>query len=153
MKIRLAIAAAMLGLTASQATSAQVSFKSGTWENELGSTMTITTVDPNSGQLSGYYVTAVAAPGCSAVGIQQPLTGWYSVTSSAITFAVNWLAPGCNSVASWSGRYNASTQKIDTIWTLTGKAGWSDMNIGTDTFWAQGTGPKSLKKTKNKTKP
>lgn len=125
---------------------AAVPFTPGAWENELGSIMTITSVDSSTGQISGNYMTAVAEPGCTAVGQQQPLTGWFSSSSSAITFSVNWLATGCNSVTSWSGRYDSGAQRIETIWTLTGPLGWSNMNLGTNSFWPQGTVPANLKR-------
>ncbi|MGZ5934662.1 MAG: avidin/streptavidin family protein [Rhizomicrobium sp.] len=134
-----AIAAATVVLfaagTFSPALAAGKAFAAGsTWHNELGSTLTITTYNPNSGLFAGTYVTAVASPGCQAVGKPLPVTGWLNTPSNAMTFAVNWTPTGCNSVTSWSGRFNPSNGQIPTIWTLTGSAGWSNMNIGMDLF-------------------
>jgi hypothetical protein len=103
------------------------------WRNELGSTLTITSYNSNTGQFVGTYTTAVASPGCQSVGKPQAMVGWFNATSNAMTFSVNWLPAGCNSVTSWSGQLNANNQ-ITTIWTLTGAMGWANMNVGTNTF-------------------
>jgi hypothetical protein len=105
-----------------------------TWHNQLGSTLTIDNYNRTTGLFSGTYVTAVASPGCQAVGKAQPMIGWLNTGSNAMTFAVNWTATGCNSVTSWSGQYNDANGQFATIWMLSGSGGWSDMNIGSDLF-------------------
>ncbi|HEY0281276.1 MAG TPA: avidin/streptavidin family protein [Rhizomicrobium sp.] len=131
-KVSIAIVFALLVGGLSVPSQAQTLAAGTSWQNGLGSTLTITNVQAT-GQFSGYYVTAVASPGCQAVGIQQPLIGWIS-QSNAITFAVNWTAAGCNSVTAWSGNYNPNNGNISTIWILSSSPGWSNMNIGSDTF-------------------
>jgi Avidin family len=104
------------------------------WRNEFGSTLTVTSYNSNTGQIVGTYTTAVASPGCQAVGVPQAMVGWFNAASNAMTFSVNWLPAGCNSVTSWSGQLSQANGQITTIWTLTGATGWANMNLGTNTF-------------------
>jgi hypothetical protein len=68
---------------------------SGTWQNELGSTMIITSFDGKN--FSGSYTSAVS-------GGSGPVTGTLTGTLSgdAIGFTVNW-SPTYSSVTSWNG--------------------------------------------------
>lgn len=77
----------------------------GKWKNQLGSTMTITSVDANTGLLTGTYRTAQGAGGAD-----YPLTGWVNSAAPspdhrdnvvALSFTVRWGAIG--SVTGWTG--------------------------------------------------
>ncbi len=98
------------------------------WVNELGSTMTIKSMEPD-GFIIGSYVSAV---GCGA-GKVRPLSGWYN--KGAITFTVNWQE--CNSLTSWTGTLSGLT--IATLWqlTLSGPPKWNSFIAGADTFTQQ----------------
>jgi hypothetical protein len=125
----------IIGLVGGNTAFAQ-SLSPGSWKNELGSVLTITSVGSN-GQLTGTYTTGV---GCDA-GQAQPVTGWYydggTGGGGAISFSVTWL--GCSSVASWSGQYDSKTQNFQTLWHLViaGPPKWDGIYAGTDTFTRQ----------------
>lgn len=115
---------------------------SGTWYNELGSTM-ILTADATGG-LSGRYN--------SAVGRAQDfyvLTGRYDTNppsdtgiSLAWTVAFHNSFRNAHSTSGWSGQYfdedDEEGERIITHWLLTtsstSESVWSSTNIGTDTF-------------------
>jgi Avidin family len=67
----------------------------GTWQNELGSTMTITTFDGKN--FSGSYTSAVSGGSGSVTG---SLAG--TLSGDAIGFTVNW-SPTYSSATSWNG--------------------------------------------------
>lgn len=67
----------------------------GTWQNELGSIMTITSFDGQT--FNGTYTSQVSSGPNPATGT---LAG--TVSGSALGFTVNW-APGFSSVTSWNG--------------------------------------------------
>ncbi len=137
MMARILVAAAALGLGLAHAAIAEDGFGPGNWKNELGSVMTVTGIDPQTGAIAGVYVTAVASPGCDAVGKRQPLNGFYNAASGSVTFAVNWLAQGCASVTSWSGNFDKAANNLPTIWILSANPGWASKSIGTNTFTRQ----------------
>ena len=127
---------------------------SGTWYNELGSTMTLTA--DGTGGLTGQYNSAVGnaedfyvltgrydadPPSSSSSGVEPEGTsiGWVVTYRNAKLNA--------HSTASWSGQYFAgdsdgseggSGETILTHWLLTTSSTtadvWSSTNIGTDTF-------------------
>lgn len=115
----------------------------GTWYNELGSTMTLTvTADPINGSIvSGTYVTAVgsAAGTYTLTGITDEGTG---DATPNVGFTVSWtnLSGNSNSVTSWSGQLqNINGQDvITTFWLLTTETSvandWDATNVGQDTF-------------------
>lgn len=126
------LAGLLLLISASSSAHSQTKFGLGSWVNELGSTLIITSID-GKGQLTGTYTTNV---GCDA-GKPQPLTGWYYDSGKgggAITFSVIW--QGCGSVASWSGQYDDGTGKFQALWHLTIAAppSWDGIYAGTDNF-------------------
>lgn len=84
----------------------------GIWQNELGSTMTITSFDGT--RFSGTYASAVSSGSGSATGA---LAG--TLAGDAIGFMVNW-EPGFASVTSWSGIVMADgdTLAIYSLWHL-----------------------------------
>jgi len=67
----------------------------GSWRNELGSTMTITSFDGTT--FGGTYTSAVSSGGSSVSG---SLAG--TLAGDAVGFVVNW-KPAFSSVTSWSG--------------------------------------------------
>ncbi|WP_409975459.1 MULTISPECIES: avidin/streptavidin family protein [Xanthomonas translucens group] len=112
----------------------------GAWENQLGSTLTITAVQP-SGQLSGTYVSP-----SGTTGSVYPLIGWFAspVAGStapsklpAITFSVQWGSYG--SLTAWTGTCDASggVPTITTVWHLARTASqysWDHMLTNSDVF-------------------
>ncbi len=84
----------------------------GTWKNDRGSTMTITSSEK--GIIRGYYHTAVGKPksgeGFSLIGM---------VAGDQITFNVDYSAYG--SLTTWAGQHTIEDgkEKIITMWYLT----------------------------------
>ena len=97
------------------------------WANELGSVMTIASVD-SMGYVTGSYVTGA---GCGQ-GVQKPLVGWYN--DGAFTFTVNWQE--CDSLTAWSGNLDSTGQTIPTLrhLVISGTPQWNSTLAGTDTF-------------------
>ncbi len=112
---------------------------SGTWYNELGSTLTLVASD---GTLSGTYETAVG--GASG---QYPLTGRYNTDPShggqAASWSVAWqnASGNANSSTGWSGQYQQTAsgqEEIHTMWLLASETepdhDWGSVQVGSDTF-------------------
>jgi hypothetical protein len=106
----------------------------GTWQNELGSTMTITSF--SGGQFSGTYSSPVSGGGGQVEG---PLTG--SLAGDAIAFVVNW--GNLNSVTAWSGLVGTANEgeqnMIYALWHLAETPGapdqwWESILAGVDLF-------------------
>jgi hypothetical protein len=106
----------------------------GTWTNELGSTMTISSF--SGGQFSGTYTSSVSGGGSAAEG---QLSG--SLSGDAIAFVVNWDA--ANSVTAWSGLVGTANQgeqfMIYALWHLAETPGspdqwWESILAGVDLF-------------------
>ena len=119
------------GLALSAPTAAQPQLPAPSqWTNELGSVMTIDSVD-STGFVTGSYVTAA---GCGQ-GVQKPLVGWYN--GGAFTFTVDWQE--CDSLTVWSGNLDSTGQTIPTLWHLviSGTPQWNSTLAGTDTFTRQ----------------
>ncbi|PPQ65800.1 hypothetical protein CVT26_000390 [Gymnopilus dilepis] len=112
---------------------------SGTWYNELGSTMTLTA--DGSGGLTGKYNSAVGEAEDFYI-----LTGRYDADPpSGKGTSVGWVVTfrnsklNAHSTSTWSGQYFGGTNEtILTHWLLTTSSTpanvWSSTNIGTDTF-------------------
>ncbi|ALS96033.1 avidin/streptavidin family protein [Xanthomonas oryzae] len=112
----------------------------GEWKNQLGSTLTITAVQP-SGLLSGTYISP-----SGTTGSVYPLVGWFAnpVAGStalsklpAITFSVQWGNYG--SMTAWTGTCDASggVPTITTVWHLVRTASqyaWDHMLTNSDVF-------------------
>ena len=98
----------------------------GTWVNELGSTMTLT-VDAD-GTVTGSYTSAVGDT------TTYPLQG--QAAADTIVFTVAFTATG--SLTAWAGHYNANTDNIDTLWHLVAQPDqgelWDATLAGFDTF-------------------
>lgn len=94
---------------------------STTWQNQSGSTMTIT-VDSND-QVSGQYINRASGTGCQ--NSPYPISG--RVDGNFIAFAVAWDngTENCNSVTGWAGYAQASgsTIEIVTQWNLAYQGG------------------------------
>lgn len=111
----------------------------GTWKNELGSTLTITTYSATY-PLRGYYVSPQ-----STSGAKYPATGWVNASQGvqAVLFTVNWGVYG--TITSWVGYCENST--IKTMWNLVksnaGIPDWQRVLTNSDTFKpVVGTGPR-----------
>lgn len=125
------LAAAALALALTQGAAAQDLAAGSVWKNENNSTMTINSVDPNTGLISGTFETGV---GCG-VGTPRPLSGFYN--QGAITLTVNF--EDCNSATAWSGQVTAAGNQIVTLWYLavSGTPAWDSVLAGTDVFTLQ----------------
>lgn len=110
-------------------------YLSGTWRNELGSTMRLIAT---TGTLTGTYISAVG----EAKG-SYPLTGFYNTEEATTTvgWAVAWKNQALgdsHSLATWSGQLTTDG-KISTIWLLTSlvtdpKNLWNSTKVGMDMF-------------------
>lgn len=112
----------------------------GTWENQLGSTMTIDSVDPNTGAIAGRY----RSPSGTS-GQEFPLSGWLNRApyvegkdnAVIISFSVRWGSIG--SVTSWSGvcKEQNRTPAIQALWHLARPNTsfvWDHVLTGNDVF-------------------
>ncbi|HYO49769.1 MAG TPA: avidin/streptavidin family protein [Chloroflexia bacterium] len=118
----------------------------GTWQNELGSTLTIESVQ--SGVLSGTYETAVSDGSCAG-GIKFQVSGVTDTDSGGhnIGFTVSWYtgSPKCNSVTAWSGQVlnPGPSQYINAFWLLTVESdqedSWAATHVGLDVFQQGGS--------------
>ncbi|MDB4456237.1 avidin/streptavidin family protein [bacterium] len=101
------------------------------WINQLGSTLTISTID-SSGLLTGSYVNKAAGYPCQDTA--YPVTGW--VDGTAIVFNTLWInsTESCNSITAWTGFYY--NDEISTLWQLVsdGATSTSEISSGSDTF-------------------
>ena len=101
------------------------------WINELGSVLTITTID-STGLLTGNYVNKAAGYPCKDTA--YPVTGW--VDGTAIIFNTLWInsTESCNSITAWTGFYY--NNQISTLWQLVedGATAVSQISSGSDTF-------------------
>ena len=101
------------------------------WINELGSVLTINTID-STGLLTGSYVNKAAGYPCKDTA--YPVTGW--VDGTAITFNTLWInsTESCNSITAWTGFYY--NNQINTLWQLVedGATSTSQISSGSDAF-------------------
>lgn len=105
----------------------------GTWSNELGSSMDITSV--TGGSFAGKYTSHVSASGKPTSG---SLSGVFA--GDAISFVVNW-DPAFPSTTAWTGLILADGSKLhlNTLWHLAetpDKPGdrWESILAGSDFF-------------------
>ncbi len=131
LRIVIRLAAVVFTLVLPHAAGAQELAAGTVWVNENNSAMTLTSVDPTTGLMTGTFVTGV---GCG-VGVVRPLTGFYN--QLAITFTVNFQE--CQSATSWSGQMNPTGNQIVTLWYLavSGPPAWNSIIAGTDVFTRQ----------------
>jgi hypothetical protein len=105
----------------------------GIWQNELGSTMTITSFDGTS--FSGTYSSAVSSGSGSVNGT---LAG--TLSGDAVGFTVNWM-PTFSSVTSWNGLLltDGNALVIYSLWHLASTPEsandfWESILAGADLF-------------------
>ena len=84
------------------------------WQNQNGSTLTIDSVDPATGQMTGSYINN--ASGYSCQGTPYPITGY--VYDNHIGWVVRWsnASEDCQAITSWTGYY--ASEVITTDWNL-----------------------------------
>ena len=114
------------------------------WVNQVGSLLSINSIDAN-GLLTGTYINKEAGYGCQ--NSSYPVTGF--VYGTVISFTVNWQnsVETCNSITSWTGFY--FNGQISTLWQLvvSGSTSTSQIVQGSDTFtWSSVVENKSLSK-------
>ncbi len=107
----------------------------GTYYNELGSMLTITS---QNGSVSGTYQTAVG----NARGIYD-LTGYVNDdTDPAVGWLVLWSNQygDRNSLTCWAGQYYSEDDTIVTMWLLRSESAenqnWAATQVGEDVFYA-----------------
>jgi|GEM_PF-3244491 Avidin family. len=104
----------------------------GNWSNQLGSKMTITSVEE--GNVQGSYETSVSASGCAKGTF--PLVGRTNLPS--LGFVVSWTndLSKCSSVTAWSGQLQKD--QIVTTWLLTAQTvasnNWRSTTVNQDVF-------------------
>jgi hypothetical protein len=112
---------------------------SGTWFNELGSTMQL---NVSGSTISGTYNTGVGSASGDYTVLGQIDTA-ASGTASATGWTVAWnnAAGSSHSATSWSGLYQpqaAGTEEIYTLWLMAREMSehnqWDAINVGQDTF-------------------
>ncbi len=109
------------------------SIKAGTtWINQFESTLTIDTLNPETGALKGMYISRL---GQHCVGTKHEAVGW--VDADRIVFSVRWktAAADCKSITSWAGYF--INGKIVAFWDLVYVSGVDGANFvhrGTDIF-------------------
>ncbi|CAB4001749.1 Hypothetical predicted protein [Paramuricea clavata] len=110
------------------------------WYNELGSTMTLTSLDPFKGNFAGKYKSAVGN-----AGHEYDLVGKFDTHGGTLGWIVSYQNKYLNahSTCTWSGHIELSPCKdqrpvILTTWLLTSQTGnkddWPSTNVGFDTF-------------------
>lgn len=115
----------------------------GSWENQLGSTLTINSVDPNTGLVTGTYQSP-----SGTTGEQFPLIGWTNKApvqpgkdnATLVSFSVRWGSYG--SITSWSGlcREENGLATIQALWHLARSNSqyvWDHVLTGNDVFKAK----------------
>ncbi|MXN63414.1 hypothetical protein GR183_00725 [Stappia sp. GBMRC 2046] len=97
------------------------------WENQRGSKLTIETIDPTTGVLTGNYINNAAGYGC--IGSPYRVVGY--VYGNLIGWSVRWsnAHEDCQSITSWTGYYQNGT--ITTQWEL---VYGTQINDGADMF-------------------
>lgn len=111
----------------------------GTWRNQMGSEMRITSYDPRSGAIQGQYRTSSGAPGF------YPLVGWVNSAPAqpggsnltTYTFTVRWNQIG--SITAWTGTCvdGPNSTGLRTLWQLArpnSQYDWDHILAGADTF-------------------
>jgi uncharacterized membrane protein len=131
LRTALRIAAVLFAVSLPVAAGAQDLAAGSVWVNANNSTMTLTSVDPTTGLMTGTFVTGV---GCG-VGVVRPLSGFFN--QGAITLTVNF--QDCQSATSWTGQLSGTGNQIVTLWYLavSGTPAWNSIIAGTDVFTRQ----------------
>ena len=113
----------------------------GTWVNQLRSTLTIVSVSPSSGAMTGTYRSPSGTP-----GQPFPMLGWTHKATPVpgsdnvvlITFSVRW-GEAIGSITAWSGlcREENGVSTLTALWDLTranSRYTWDHVLTGTDVF-------------------
>ena len=108
----------------------------GTWFNELGSRLTLTS---NGSSISGTYQTAVG----NAQGIYDLAGSINNDTDPAVGWVVLWSNQygDSNSLTSWAGQYfsDGNPEVIITMWLLRSETtegqNWAGTQVGEDVFY------------------
>ncbi|WP_197422766.1 avidin/streptavidin family protein [Burkholderia sp. ABCPW 14] len=146
---KMLVSLAMLGTFASPAwadtsTAPNCQNPTGSWLNELGSTMQIASVT-GTGAITGTYISP-----SGTTGQTFSLSGWFYAAPPAnngldqvtlVTFSVNWnnAAARYNSITTWSGLCRI-TNNVPTITALYyysnafAQYSWKHINVGQDIF-------------------
>ena len=116
----------------------------GAWTNELGSVLTIESVE--AGLITGTYTTAVSTDACAkgTFGV----TGRTDVDSdgTSAAWSVVWRneVSDCESATSWAGQFNIQTGLLTAFWVLSTETdlpeAWGSTRIGID-YFSQGGSP------------
>lgn len=109
---------------------------SGTWYNELKSTMVLDAV--LDGGFTGSYTTAVSSDGCAKGSYR--LVG--RTDGQAVAFVVCWVndESNCEAVSAWSGQAQTidGEEKIIALWLMTSETSpdkdWTSTRVGQDVF-------------------
>jgi len=98
------------------------------WKNQSGSTFTINSINPTTGQLSGVYINN--ASGYSCAGTPYAATGY--AYNNIISWSVLWsnAYENCQSITGWTGYVNSSGA-IKTVWELVYN---NQISTGNDVF-------------------
>ena len=122
------------------------------WYNELGSVMTITSVDTQTGVFTGTYESQVGQAGKTYL-----MSGRYDNTGDTLGWTVNWLNFYLNahSVTTWSGHSQIQSNGqpiILTTWLLTSQTTPEDncesTQVGFDQFTQTQPTPESIEQAK-----
>jgi len=103
---------------------------SGSWKNELGSTMQLA---QQGNELTGTYKSKVSSGGGTTIG---DLRGY--VDGDLISFVVHWR--DFQAITSWVGQSEPNTgdKRINTLWQMTKQVAagdeWASINAGADEF-------------------
>jgi len=94
----------------------------GTWINEAGSRLTISSIDKNS--VLGNYSTALGSPSADE---EFPVYG--KCTDKLFSFTVNF--EGHQSICVWNGYYNSKKDSIEVQWLLSSSDSEIPMSLRT----------------------
>jgi hypothetical protein len=142
-------AAAVIGVHAQQTGTANpnpvdpavIAKLTGTWTNQMESTLTISNIDPASGQITGNYVSSTGASPTAF-----PLLGWVNTSAPntnhvdhavVVSFSVRWGTFG--SVTAWNGTYTTHDKQPEIVgqWLLSRPNtdfAWDHVLVGQDQF-------------------
>ena len=111
----------------------------GSWRNELNSTLTIDSIDDQTGAITGHY----SSPSGTS-GQDFPLVGWVNTKATdpnhpdnvvVISFSVRWGAVG--SITAWNGVFREGGNLITGQWILArpnSDFAWDHLLTGQDRF-------------------
>lgn len=128
-----------LGIKSSEELIKKLMTTSSTWTNELGSTLTINSID-STGLMTGTYKSPSGTSGDT-----YPMTGWVNAASPkkgmnhviVVSFAVNW-GKTIGNVTTWNGTYDGNVIKAPWLLVKSNSLfSWDHTLTGFDTFTQQ----------------